>query len=80
MGYHSKKIQKGDLGEASKIREEFEEFEDAVAQNNSVMALIELSDLLGAIDLYVGKYNMSLNDLIIMMNATRSAFLDGDRK
>ena len=79
MGYHQKKIAKGILGTPSKIREEFEEFEDAVAQNNSVMALIELSDMLGAIEAYVSRHNITLYDLMIMMKATQSAFKDGTR-
>lgn len=47
MGYHTRKIEKGVVGEASKIREEFEEFMDAVEQNNRVMELVELSDMVG---------------------------------
>lgn len=68
------------LGTASKIREEFEEFMDAEEQANTVMAVLELSDMLGAIEAYVSRYNMTLSDLIIMMKATQSAFKDGTRK
>ena len=81
MGYHTRKIDKGVLGETSKIREEYEEFVDAVAQGNSVMKLVELSDLIGAIEAYVEKrHNITLNELIIMKNATKSAFEEGDRQ
>jgi hypothetical protein len=79
MGYHKRKIKKGVLGQPSKIREEFEEFEEALEQNNHVMAFIELSDMLGAMESYVQKYHLSLQDLITMKNATQSAFIDGDR-
>jgi hypothetical protein len=80
MGYHRRKIAKGTLGHPSKIREEYEEFVDAVQQNNSVMALIELSDMLGAIEAYAARHNITLYDLMIMMKATQSAFKDGTRK
>lgn len=80
MGYHNKVIPKGVLGEFSKIREEFLEAEDAIEQDNKVMILIELSDLLGAIEQYTAKYNITLEDLIIMKEATKRAFKDGSRK
>ena len=79
-GYHQKIIQKGVLGEPSKIREEFEEFMDSVAQDNPVMALIELSDLIGAIEAYAEKNNVTLDNLITMKNATKRAFETGHRK
>lgn len=81
MGYHRNEIVKGTLGEASKIREEFEEFMDAVEQNAKIMELIELSDLIGAIEIYVNrKHNKTLGDLIKMSDLTSKAFLDGSRK
>lgn len=82
MGYHKRKIKKGKYGKFSKIREEFEEFQDALEQNNKVMALVELSDLIGAIEKYVeNKFpGISINDLIIMNRATKSAFTEGSRK
>jgi hypothetical protein len=80
MGYHTRKIEKGVVGEASKIREEFEEFMDAVKQNNRVMELVELSDMVGAIELYIKRYDMDIHDLLIMSEATQSAFREGDRK
>jgi hypothetical protein len=68
-------------GEASKIREEFCEFEDALEQNNPVMALVELSDMLGAIAEYTyRKHNITLMQLLEMSNATQRAFADGTRK
>lgn len=79
-GYHLTKITKGVLGEFSKIKEEFLEAEDAIEQNNSVMALVELSDLLGAIEAYAKTFNMTLNDLLTMKDATKRAFETGRRK
>lgn len=82
MSYHITKIEPGVYGEASKIREEFEEFMDASeTQGCKVMELVELSDMIGAIEAYVKlKYNMNLNDLIQMSNVTKRAFNSGHRK
>ena len=44
------------------------------------MLLVELSDLLGAIEGYCEKHNMKLEDLIKMKEATKRAFNDGTRK
>ena len=48
-GYHITYINKGTLGQFSKIEEEFNEFKDAHLQKSFVMELVELSDLIGAI-------------------------------
>jgi len=80
MGYHKNEIKKGILGEFSKIKEEFLEAEDAYIQGNNIMLLLELSDMLGAIEDFLEKHNMDLQDLIKMKNATQSAFKDGTRK
>jgi hypothetical protein len=80
-GYHINKIDKGVIGEISKIREEFEEFIDAIQQYNKIMALVELSDLIGAIEAYTKKHhNITLDDLNIMKNATKRAFESGERR
>jgi hypothetical protein len=79
-GYHLKFIPKGVLGESSKILEEFKEFEDALEQDNTLMALLELSDIIGAIEAYASKYNLTLDELIEMKNATKRAFESGKRK
>lgn len=78
-GYHLMNIPKGKLGEASKIFEEVEEFRDAIQQGNPIMQLVELSDLLGAIESYAKKFNMSINDLLTMSNVTKQAFRNGRR-
>lgn len=80
MGYHKNKIPKGILGEVSKIDEEYLEFKDALESENPVMSLVELSDLLGAIEAFSKKrHNLSLGDLLKMTEATKSAFEDGSR-
>lgn len=80
MSYHKKEIQKGVLGEFSKIKEEFEELEDAVEQGEKLLQLCELSDLIGAIESYSeNKHNTSLMDLIRFSILTKSAFKEGKR-
>ena len=82
MAYHKNIIPKGELGQPSKITEEYFEFMDAVQQNNKVLILCELSDIMGAIEHYLeNKFNSSvkLEDLIAMHKMTRKAFKDGER-
>ena len=82
-GYHLKEIPKGTLGESSKIKEELEELLDAEDQKNKVMILCELSDIIGAIDLYLYKHfndTITIEDLVTMQKATKRAFKSGDRK
>lgn len=81
-GYHLKNISKGVLGELSKIREELDEAEDAEDQGSKVMLLVELSDLLGAVEGYLAKHmpDFTLQDLINMKNITQRAFKNGHRK
>ena len=78
-GYHKRNIQKGVLGEFSKIREEFEELADAVEQNNKVLTICELTDLIGAIKSYAKNYNLTLKDLNIFSESTENAFKSGKR-
>ena len=80
-GYHLKTIVKGTLGELSKIQEELDELKDAEEQGCKIMQLVELSDLYGAIDHYLGKYfpNISIDDLSKMSYITERAFLAGQR-
>lgn len=82
MGYHLTEIQKGKLGDSSKILEELQELMDAESQDCKLMVLLELSDIIGAIELYLQKNypDISLRDLIIMNKITQRAFLDGSRK
>lgn len=81
-GYHIRNIQKGEIGELSKVFEEVEEALDAETQGSKVMVLVELSDMLGAIEAYLEKHHpgMQLTDLMIMSNITRRVFREGHRK
>ncbi len=81
-GYHTKEIDKGILGEFSKIEEEFEELKDAYLQHDNIMVLCECSDLIGAIRHYVENltnHSISLCDLIEFNNKTERAFKSGKR-
>ena len=80
MSYHKRTIRKGVLGEFSKIKEEFEELEDAHEQKNPVLEICELCDLIGAIEAYGKTHNLSLDDLIKMKESTASAFRSGIRR
>lgn len=81
IGYHLTEIRKGVLGESSKIREELMELEDAEAQGCKVMALVELSDLVGAVNAYLTQNHpgVTLTDLDRMARITKRAFDNGRR-
>ena len=81
-GYHLRRITKGELGELSKIQEELDEAKDAAAQGVKLMELIELSDVIGAIERYLERHHTgtTLEDLIAMHKVTRRAFESGMRK
>ena len=81
-GYHVAKISRGTFGEDSKIFEEVDEFADALDQGIAIMALVELSDLVGAIKGWLAKYHPSitLTDLDKMAEATKRAFESGHRE
>lgn len=74
MGYHKNIIEKGIIGEFSKIKEEFQELEDAFEQNDKILQICEMSDLIGAIELYADKFGLTLNDLKVFNDKTKSAF------
>jgi hypothetical protein len=80
-GYHVKEIPKGTLGEVSKIQEEVLELQDAVDQGIKVMQLVELSDLVGAVKLFLEKHHQGVTiwDLNLMSNVTQRAFRNGRR-
>lgn len=81
MGYHTRTIKKGELGEFSKVQEEIEELQDAQLQGVHSLIICELSDLLGAIEAYAEKrYNLTLDDLIKFKDMTKQAFKEGKRK
>ena len=78
-GYHLREIEKGKLGEFSKIKEEFQELEDAYEQNDRILMICECSDLIGAMKHFLAKHNISIFDLIKFNDKTESAFLAGKR-
>lgn len=80
-GYHLTEIPKGELGESSKIQEELLELIDAETQGCRIMMLVELSDLVGSIELYLDKHfpDISLEDLKKMAFITQRAFKNGKR-
>ena len=80
MGYHKIEIPKGELGEFSKIEEEFLELKDAHDQKHNILQICELADLIGAIEAYGKKWNLTLEDIIQMKQSTKEAFENGDRK
>jgi len=79
MGYHKSKIKRGELGKISKVQEEIDEFIDAQTQGIRIMEMIELSDIYGALESLAEIYNLTMEDLEKMSNATKSAFKDGTR-
>lgn len=80
MSYHTRDIEKGIIGEFSKIKEEFEEAEDAFKQGDSILTICELSDMVGAIEEYIKRWNLDLISLKQFSDKTKSAFREGKRK
>lgn len=82
MGYHTREIPKGEYGQISKLVEELEEVKDAHEQGSKIMVLVELSDLLGAMQGYLNENipGFVIEDLLIMAKATKRAFKAGERK
>ena len=82
QGYHATVIQKGEYGELSKIKEEVEEALDADKQGNPVMVLLELSDMIAAIDGFLKKHHptVTLDHLVTMAHTTQRVFESGVRK
>jgi hypothetical protein len=80
MGYHKQDIPKGELGQFSKIKEEFLEFEDAVNQGDLILQFCELSDMIGAIEAYISPRGLDMNDLKKFSDKTIEAFKEGKRK
>jgi phosphoribosyl-ATP pyrophosphohydrolase len=78
-GYHTVHIEKGVLGEISKIQEELDELKDAEKQGVKILIACELADLYGAIRVYALKYGLKMGDLHDMAKLTRNAFEQGSR-
>lgn len=80
MGYHLRTIAtRGRFGETSKIREELEELEESLEQGNRIMALVELSDLYGALEAVAERLGTNMDEVRCMAAATKRAFTDGSR-
>ena|SRR6185503_13627752 len=82
IGYHIAHIEKGVLGELSKIREELDELMDAESQGATIMELCEAADLVGALRAWLNRHHPGkhLSDLIRMADLTERAFKSGRRK
>ncbi len=80
-GYHLKSIEKGLVGKSSKILEEVEELIDSEEQGNKIMALVELSDIYGALECYLENNfpYLTMEDLKTMSDTTRRVFKTGYR-
>ncbi|HBC8515963.1 hypothetical protein nieznany_164 [Escherichia phage nieznany] len=80
-GYHITNIKKQPYGSIEKIKEEVEELFDAVEQDCKIMQLVELSDIIGAVEGVLEQQfpGTTLQDLIIMSNITKRAFRTGGR-
>lgn len=81
VGYHVTKIEKGTLGTSSKILEEVNELIDAEFQECKLMALLELADVVGAIEAYLAQQapSFGIDDLLKMSALTKRAFKNGFR-
>jgi hypothetical protein len=81
MGYHLRPIEtKGVYGEPSKIREELEELEEALEQDNRILALVELTDLYGALEGVAVRLGTNMVEVAKMAEATKRAFVSGQRR
>lgn len=79
MGYHKRKIVKGNLGYTTKIQEELDELKDAEEQGNKILAICELADIYGALKARAEMYGLTMQDLQVMAHATADAFREGER-
>jgi phosphoribosyl-ATP pyrophosphohydrolase len=80
-GYHITKIEKGEVGEVSKILEEVQELMDAERQGNRIMALVEASDIYLALMRWLHKHHsgISMEDVKRMALTTKKVFDTGGR-
>lgn len=79
MGYHKLKIHKHAVGSPYKLQEEFLEYIDAIATGNKIMAVQELADLYGCIELEASKQGVTVSDLKVMSDLTKKVFQEGYR-
>lgn len=72
MSYHLVKIEKGVLGEFSKIKEEFEEYSDAMIQKDPILSLCELSDIVGATDYFLKtKFDLNFDHILYVVEESK---------
>lgn len=80
MAYHKNVIEKGILGEISKIQEEYDELYDAYLQEDKILQICELTDLIGAIESFAeNKFGLTISDLKKFSDKTKSAFIEFKR-
>lgn len=80
MGYHLRPIiVQGTFGETSKIKEELDELEEALEQDNKILALVEIADLYGALEAVAEKLGVTMDDVKKMAAATKRSFQSGER-
>lgn len=63
--WHEAEIEKGVLGQLTKVREELDEAFDAEEQGQVLMLMFELSDIIGACGLVAERYGLNLDDLVM---------------
>jgi len=73
FNWHQREIPKGVYGEFSKVVEEVAEARDALEQNNKLMYLIELSDIVGAIEGIIEKHGLTIEELITFSNKVKES-------
>lgn len=71
--WHKREIKRGVYGEFSKVLEEVQETEDALEQKNKLMYLIELSDIVGAIEGIIENYGLTLEELITFSDKVKES-------
>jgi len=81
MSYHLRPIIiKGKYGDLSKVYEELDELSESLKQNNRILALVELSDLYGAIEAFAETLGTNIVEIAKMSEATKRSFKSGERK
>lgn len=78
-GYHVIDIKKHSHLSPLKLVEESLEFADALASGNRIMAMVELSDLYGAVIAQAEKLEVTPEELATMSKCTKNAFVTGGR-
>lgn len=79
MSYHRLTITKHQHLSPWKIEEEMLEYIDALSTNNPIMAVQELSDLYGVIEIQAKSLGVSMENLKTMSDLTKSVFESGKR-